>query len=58
MYESSSLQFFRTTFGPDVFEESRSVITFLNILGIIMTSSILRLVLEKKQVEKYLSHQD
>ena len=38
MYESSGSQFFRTTTGiqsgPNVFYESRFVITFLTILGV------------------------
>ena len=37
MYESSGSQFFRTTTGmqsrPDAFDESRFVMTFLNIFG-------------------------
>ena len=38
MYESSGSQFFRTTtgmqWGPDVFDESRLVMTFVTILGV------------------------
>ena len=48
MWESSSSQFFRTTTGPDAFEESRSSMTFLTILGIIQIPSILSLVLKEK----------
>ena len=39
MYESSGSQFFRTTtgiqWGPDAFDESRFVMTFLTILGVL-----------------------
>ena len=51
MYESSGSQFFRTTTGiqsgPDVFDESRFVMTFLTILGVMEICSF-RLVLEGK----------
>ena len=44
MYESSGSQFFRTTTGmqsgPDNLDESRSVMTFLAILGNIMQFQI------------------
>ena len=49
MYESSGSQFFRTTTGiqsgPDAFDESRFVITFLTILDILCS---FRLVLKGK----------
>ena len=52
MYESSGSQFFRTTTGiqsgPDAFEESRFVMTFLTILGIINILCCFRSVLEGK----------
>ena len=52
MYESSGSQFFRTTSGiqsgPDAFGESRFVMTFLNILGVIEILCSFRLVLEGK----------
>ena len=51
MYESSGSQFFRTTTGiqsgPDAFDESRFVMTFLTILGVMEICSF-RLVLEGK----------
>ena len=51
MYESSGSQFFRTTTriqsGPDAFDESRFVMTFLTILGVMEVCSF-RLVLEGK----------
>ena len=51
MYESSGLQFFKTTTGiqsgPDVFYESRFIMTFLTILGVMGIYSF-RLVLEGK----------
>ena len=49
MYESSGSQFFRTTTGiPDVFDESRFVMTFLNILGVMEILCSFRLVIEGK----------
>ena len=52
MYESSDSQFFRTTTGiqsgPDAFDESRFVMTFLTILGVIEILCSFRLVLEGK----------
>ena len=52
MYESSSSQFFRTTTGlqsgPDAFDESRFVMTFLTVLGVIEMLCSFRLVLEGK----------
>ena len=52
MYESSGSQFFRTTTGtqsgPDAFDESRFVMTFLTILGVIEILCSFRLVLEGK----------
>ena len=52
MYESSDSQFFRTTTGiqsrPDAFDESRFVMTFLTILGVMEILCSFRLVLEGK----------
>ena len=52
MYESSGSQFFRTTTGiqsgPNVFDESRFVMTFLTILGVTEILCSFRLVLEGK----------
>ena len=52
MYESSGSQFFTTTtgmqLGPDTFDESRLLMTFLTILGVIEILSSFRLVLEGK----------
>ena len=52
MYESSGSQFFRTTTGiqsgPDAFDESRFVMTFLTILGFMEILCSFRLVLEGK----------
>ena len=52
MYESSGLQFFRTItgiqLGPDAFDESRFVMTFLTILGVMEILCSFRLVLEGK----------
>ena len=52
MYESSGSQFFRTTTGiqsgPDAFDESRFVMTFLTILGVTEILCNFRLVLEGK----------
>ena len=52
MYESSGSQFFRTTTGiqsgPDTFDESRFVMTFLTILGVIEILCHFRPVLEGK----------
>ena len=52
MYESSGSQFFRNTTGiqsgPDSFDESRFVMTFLTILGVIEILCRFRLVLEGK----------
>ena len=52
MCESSGLQFFRTTTGiqsgPDAFDESRFVMTFLTILGVMEILCSFRLVLEGK----------
>ena len=52
MYESSGSQFFRTTTGiqsgPDVFDESKFVMTFLTILGVMEILCSFRLVLEGK----------
>ena len=50
MYESSGSQFFKTTTGiqsgPDVFDESRFVMTFLNIVGVMEILCSFRLVQE------------
>ena len=52
MYESSGSQFFRTTTGiqsgPDALDESRFVMTFLTILGVMEILCNFRLVLEGK----------
>ena len=48
MCESSGSQFFRTTTGPDAFDESRFVITLLTILGVTEILCSLKLVLEGK----------
>ena len=52
MCESSGSQFFRTTTGmqsgPDAFDESKFVMTFLTILGVLETICSFRLVLEGK----------
>ena len=52
MYESSDPQFFRTTTGlqsgPDAFDESRFVMTFLTIFGAMEILYSFRLVLEGK----------
>ena len=52
MYESSGSQFFRTTTGiqsgPDDFDKSRLVITFLTILGVTEILCSFRLILEGK----------
>ena len=59
MYEISGLQFFRTTTGiqsgPDTFDESKFVMTFLAVLGVMEILRSFRLVLEGKT---YQSHQD
>ena len=51
MYESSGSQFFRTTTGiqsgPEAFDESSFVMTFLTIFGIMEICNF-RLVLERK----------
>ena len=52
MCESSGSEFFRTTTGiqsgPDAFDESRFVMTFLTILGVMEILCRFRLVLEGK----------
>ena len=52
MYESSDSQFFRTTagikVGPDAFDESTFVMTFLTILEVTEILSSFRLALEGK----------
>ena len=56
MYGSSNSQFFRTTTGiqsgPDAFDESRFVMTFLTILGVTQILCSFRLVLEEKTGKK------
>ena len=53
MYESSGSQFFRTTTGiqpgPDAFDQSRFLMTFLTILGVMEILCSFRLVLEGKK---------
>ena len=50
MYESSGSQFFRTTTGiqsgPDAFDESRFIMIFLTILGVMEILCSFRLVIE------------
>ena len=62
MCESSGSQFFRTTTGiqskQDAFDESRFVMTFLTILGVVDISCSFRLVLEGKTGKEIHSHQD
>ena len=57
MYESSGSRFFRTTTGiqsgPDAFDESRFVMTFLTTLGVREILCSFRLVLEGKQGKRY-----
>ena len=52
MYESSGSQFFRTTIGiqsgPDAFDESRFVMNFLTIVGVMEILCSFRLGLEGK----------
>ena len=52
MYESPGSQFFRTTTGmqsgPDAFDESRFVMPFLNILGVMEIVCSFRIILEGK----------
>ena len=61
MYESSGSQFFRTTTeiesGPDAFDESKFVMTFLTILGITEICSF-KLVLEGKIGNKIIKSPD
>ena len=62
IYESSGLQFFRTTAGIesgwDAFDESRFVITFLTILGVTEILCSLKFVAKGKTGKEILSHQD
>ena len=62
MYEKAGSQFFRTITGkqsgPDAFDESRFVMTFLTILGVTEILCSFKLVLEGKAGKEYLSHQD
>ena len=52
MHGSSGSQFFRTTTekqsGPDAFDESRFVMTFLTILEVMVVLRSFRVVLEEK----------
>ena len=56
MYESSGSQFFGTTTGiqsgPDAFDESRFVTTFLTIMGVMDILCSFRLVIERKTGKK------
>ena len=56
MYESSGSQFFRTTTGiqsgPDAFDGSRLVMTFLTLLGVMEIICSFRLVLDGKTGEE------
>ena len=56
MYESSGSQFFRTTTGiqsgPDAFDKSRFIMTFLTILGVTEILYSFRLVLEGKATKE------
>ena len=56
MYESSGSQFFRTTTeiqsGPDAFDESRFIMTFLTILGVPEVLCSFRVVLAGKTFKK------
>ena len=56
MYESSDSQFFRTITavqsGQDAFDETRFVMTFLTILGVMEIVSSFRLVLKEKTGKK------
>ena len=60
--ESSGTEFYRTTNGiqsiTDATNESMLVMTLLTIFGVTEILCNFRLVLEKKQVKGYLSHQD
>ena len=52
MKESSGSQFFRTTIriqsGPDAFDESRFIMTFLTIMRVTEILCIFKLVLDRK----------
>ena len=48
MYKISGSQFFTTTTGPEAFDESRFIMIFLTILGVIEILCSFRLVLEGK----------
>ena len=56
MYENSDSQFFRITNGiqpgPDAFDESKVVMTFSTILGVMERLCSYRLVLEGKTVKE------
>ena len=55
-YKSSGSQFFRTTTGiqsgPNAFDKSRFIMTFLTILGVTEILCSFRLVLEGKEGKK------
>ena len=61
MYESSDSQFFRTTIGiqlgPEAFDKSRFIVTFLIVLGVTKICSF-RLVLEGKTGKEIPQYQD
>ena len=62
MKESSDPQFFRTTTGiqsgPDAFDKSRFIMTFLTLLGNEKYYVVSDQFQRGKQVKRYLSHQD
>ena len=62
MHESSDSQCFKTTtgiqLGPVAFDESRLVIIFLTISGVIEILCSFRLVLEGKKIKRYPSHKE
>ena len=59
MYETSGRQFFRTTTGiqsePDAFDESRFIMTFLTVLGVMEISCSFRLVIGGKTGKEILA---
>ena len=48
----------KTQSGPDAFDESCFVMTFLTMLGVMEILCSFTLVLEGKQVKRYQSHQN
>ena len=60
MYEYSDSHFFRTITGiesgPDTFDESRFIMTFLTILGVTEILCSFRLVLERKTGKEIPNH--